>query len=479
MAELVRLRDEASRSASDADLIEMRLDTVLDPSVGAALAGRRRPVVITCRPSWEGGAFRGSEEERYRLLAEALESGAEYVDVEAAAGFDGLLTANNRGRIVLSSHAFDGLPADLQTRFRSMKATGAAIVKLAVATNCLADCVTLLDLSRTLHAEGAVLIGMGEHGTVTRVLPSLFGSAWSYAGTLNGVGQLTPEALVGEYRFRALGADTEVYGILGRPIAHSVSPVMHNAAFGAAAVNAVYLPLPAVDIDDFVAFARAFRLRGASVTIPYKVAIFARVEEPSPLARQIGAINALRIDGTRWMGDNTDVHGFLEPLNGGEGLAGQRASILGTGGAARGVAIALAQSGALVSVHGRNADRAASVAALVGGSAKPWPPARGSWDLLVNCTSVGMHPHVDDTPLDRASLAPGTVYDIVYNPQTTRLMSEAASAGCRTIGGLDMLVGQARQAFEWWTGVRPAAAVMRDAAMRKLSEFVNHENHVA
>jgi 3-dehydroquinate dehydratase / shikimate dehydrogenase len=484
MAELVRRRDEAT--AAGADLVELRLDTARDPDVGAALADRRCPVVITCRPAWEGGTFNGSEEERHRLLAAALAAGADYVDVEAAASFADLLTGNDRRRIVLSSHAFDGVPADLEARIRSMKATGAAIAKVAVATSRLADCVTLLDLSRKMDGDGVILIGMGEHGAITRVLPSLFGSSWGYAGTLAGVGQITPGGLSGEFRFREIAPNTDLYGIIGRPIAHSVSPAMHNAAFRDTGINAVYLPLPAVDVDDFVAFARAFGLRGASVTIPFKVAMFDRVDEPSSLARKVGAINAVRMDGSRWLGDNTDVHGFLEPLDGGRELTGIRASILGAGGAARGVAIALASSGARVSVHGRRPARAGEVAALVGGAVGSWPPEPGSWDLLVNCTSVGMHPNVDDSPLDRSRLepaagrtaaaapgtaAPRTVYDIVYNPQTTRLMREAAGAGCRTIGGLEMLVGQARQAFEWWAGVRPSAEVMRNAAIRKLSEF--------
>jgi shikimate 5-dehydrogenase len=118
------------------------------------------------------------------------------------------------------------------------------------------------------------------------------------------------------------------------------------------------------------------------------------------------------------------------------------------------------------------------VAALVAGTVGAWPPARGSWDLLVNCTPIGMHPHVDRTPLDADHLAPGTVYDLIYNPPTTRLLKEAQQAGCTAIGGLGMLVGQAQQAFEWWTGVRPSADVMRAAATRKLREFEAYEHHV-
>jgi 3-dehydroquinate dehydratase/shikimate dehydrogenase len=479
MAELVRQRDEAASGPAAADLVELRLDSVRDPDVGAALAGRRCPVVVTCRPTWEGGSFAGSEAERRGLLQAALDDGAEYVDVEARAGFDDLVARTGGRRVVLSWHDFSGMPADAGERIRSLKATGAEIVKLAVTTSRLADAVTLLDLSRSHAGSGVILIGMGEAGTVTRLLPSRFGSAWTYAGSLAGAGQLTARTLIDRFRFREVGTATSLYGIAGRPVAHSVSPAMHNAAFRAAGIDALYLPLAAVDVDDFVAFARAFGLRGASVTIPYKVAMLDRVDDVSPLARRVGAINTLRIDGVRWQGDNTDVHGFLEPLESRLPLTGARASLVGAGGAARAVAIALASRGALVSVHARRNQSAAAVADLVSGSVGAWPPNRGGWDLLVNCTPLGMHPLVDGTPLDEAQLSAGTVYDLVYNPPVTRLLREAAQAGCATIGGLEMLVGQARQAFEWWTGVRPTADVMREAAAARLAEFVNHENHDA
>jgi 3-dehydroquinate dehydratase/shikimate dehydrogenase len=466
MAELVRLRD----AVTDADVVEVRLDSVRDPNVSAALAGRHLPVIVTCRPAWEGGAFTGSEEDRKRLLREALDRGAEYVDLEARAGFDDLIASSGGRRVVLSLHDFDGLPADLETRIRMMKSTGAEMVKVAVKTRRLTDCVTLLDIVGRLKVRGVIVIGMGEHGMVTRVLPSRFGSMWSYAGALDGVGQLTPRTLVDEFQFRQRGPETAIYGIAGSPVGHSVSPAMHNAAFRAAGLDAVYLPLPAASAEDFMAFARAFDVKGASVTIPYKVAVFPHIDEPSDLARRIGAINAIKRDDDRWLGENTDAHGFLEPLDK-MTLDGARASLLGAGGAARGVAIALASRGARVTVHARNEQRAAEVASLASGAVGTWPPKRGDWDLLVNCTPIGMHPHVDDTPIDAALLGSGTVYDLVYNPHATRLLRESAAAGCTTIGGLEMLVGQARKAFEWWTGLSPSASVMREAATTKLSQY--------
>src|SRR4051794_35362576 len=160
MAELRRHRD----LVTDADMVELRLDSVSGPDVAAALAGRRLPVIVTCRPTWEGGGFRGSEQERRRLLEQALELGADYVDVEWRAGFADLLT-QHPGRIILSTHDFDGVPEDLAERARAMRASGAAIVKIAVQARRLSDCITLLELSRTFGPnERAVLIGMGEAG---------------------------------------------------------------------------------------------------------------------------------------------------------------------------------------------------------------------------------------------------------------------------------------------------------------------------
>jgi 3-dehydroquinate dehydratase/shikimate dehydrogenase len=472
MAELRRRRD----AATDADLVELRLDSVRDPDAAGALADRRRPVIVTCRPAWAGGSFSGSEEERGRLLANALTEGAEYVDLEASAGFDQLIASTGGRRIVLSAHDFDGIPHDLDSRICAMQATGVEVVKVAVKTTRLSDSVTLRDVaSRVGDRSGLVLIGMGDHGLVTRVLPSRFRSIWTYAGGLAGVGQLTPDTLLNEFRFRDLGPATAVYGVVGCPVSQSVSPAMHNAAFRAARLDAVYLPLPAADADDFVTFARAFGMSGASVTIPYKVALTACVDEISDLATRIGAINTIRVEGGRWRGDNSDVHGFLDPLRPHLPFTGLRASLLGAGGAARSVAIALASSGAAVSVHARNPQRAANVAALVSGSVGAWPPERGGWDVLVNCTPVGMYPNVDDTPLAADRLAPGLVYDLVYNPSATRLLREAEGAGCRIVGGLEMLVGQARRQFEWWTGVRPPAGVMREAATRRLSDFVHDD----
>lgn len=467
-ADLRRKRDEVA----NADLVELRLDSVSDPNVAGALAGRKLPVIVTCRPTWEGGMFKGSEEERQQILRDALARGAEYVDVEWKANFSELLASSAGRRVVISSHDFDGVPADLVGRAQAMRATGAEVVKIAVKTSTLSDCLPLLDLGAQVSRQGTVLIGMGECGLATRVLARKFGSLWTYAGELRDVGQLTVSDLVDTYRFRALTATTEVYGLVGSPVSHSVSPAMHNAAFAATRYDAVYLPFPAASAEDFVAFGKAIGVKGASVTIPFKVALFDLVDEVYAVARRIGAINTIRAIDGRWIGGNTDAAGFLSPLRDRVELNGARVAVLGAGGAARAVAVALGSSNAQVTIYARDLAKARDVAMTASAASAPLPPPPGSWDLLVNCTPVGMYPKVDATPLEPKLLTGRHVYDLVYNPTVTRLMKDAAKAGCQTIGGLEMLVAQATEQFEWWLGTKPPAGVMREAALKRLAEFM-------
>ena len=452
-----------------ADLVELRLDHVRDPDVDGALAGRRRPVVVTCRPTWEGGRFQGSEEERRRLLARALELGAEYVDLEWQAGFDDVLKARRGRNIVLSAHDFDGVPADMTGRYRAMCATGAEVVKMAVRAGSLRDMLPLLDLPEPDAAQSRVLVAMGAAGVASRLLPDRFGSCWTYAGDGVAPGQIGLRRMIEEFRVRQVTAGTELYGLLGAPVGHSLSPAMHNAGFAAIGRDAVYVPLEARDVEDFWTLAARLDLRGASVTAPFKERVVAGLDSSDALVEQVGAANTLQAFDGGWRGLNTDVPGFLQPLEGRIALKGCRAAVLGGGGVARGVTVALAGRGARVAVCARNARRAVDVASIAAAEAAPLPPRPGSWDLLVNTTPVGTHPDVDSTPLPGGPFDGRLVYDLVYNPRETRLLAEARAAGCETIGGLSMLVAQACRQFEWWTGSAAPVDVFRQAAERRLA----------
>jgi 3-dehydroquinate dehydratase/shikimate dehydrogenase len=473
-AELRQKRD----AVAEADLIELRLDTVADPDVAGALAGRNGPVIVTCRPEWEGGGFKGPEEDRKRILAEALTLGAEYVDLEWRARFDDLIAREGGRRIVLSTHDYRGVPIDLTARVHAMRSTGAEVIKIAATMTSLSDCVPLLDLgAQSSRQGGLVLIGMGPYGVATRILAGRFGSMWTYAGMLREIGQVSAPALLKDFHFRSISETTELYGVAGGSVSHSVSPAMHNAAFRASRIDAVYLPLPAASAADFATFGRAIGISGASVTIPLKVALFDLVDEVDSVARRIGAINTIRVEKGRWIGGNTDATGFLEPLQEKVPLSGLRASVLGAGGAARAVTVALASTGCAVRLHARKRHQAEETGMLTPAEIGPWPPEAGSWDLLINCTPVGMYPKVDETPIPAEALTGQYVYDLIYNPPTTKLLRDAAARGCRTIGGLDMLVAQAREQFRWWVGTKPQGGVMKEAALKRLAEFAGDENH--
>ena len=467
-ADLCAQRDRVT----GADMVELRLDTVADPDVAAALAGRRLPAVVTCRAGDEGGLFRGSEDERRRILRAALDLGAEFVDLEWRHGFDAWIRERDGRGIVLSQHDFSGVPSDLEARIEAMLATGAEIVKVAVMATRLSDCARLAAIGRRHRERGLILIGMGDAGIVTRICPDRFGSRWTYAGAAVAPGQLTVAQLHREFRFSTIGADTRLYGILGRPLSHSVSPAMHNAAYASLGVDAVYVPLAAASVEDLLGAADALGVGGVSVTIPFKEAVSPYLASVDPIAARVGAVNTLARRAGGWHGSNTDVAGVLAGI--GERVdAGTRVAILGAGGAARAAALGLSEAGCAVTCYGRDYTRARALAADLGVAAGVRPVPPGSWDLLVNATPVGTHPDDGATAFPEAQFTGRMVYDLVYNPPVTRLLREAGAHGCRTGGGLGMLVEQARRQIEHWTGRMPEAAVLRDAAQWKLSTFTD------
>src|SRR5438093_2306070 len=305
--EIRRARD----AALHADLVEVRLDSMTRPDAAAALADRRRPVIATCRPVREGGWFGGSEEERLRILDEADALGAEFIDVEWGARFEAIVRRRRGRGVIISMHDFEGVPNDLVDRAAAMRSTGAEIVKIAVRVQALSDLLPLAAVARPANPD-AVLIGMGNAGVASRVLAARFGNRWTYAGDEVAPGQLPAARLLQEFGFRRIRSDAALYGVVGRPVLHSLSPAMHNAGFAAVGLNAAYVPLEAADAADFRRFADAMGLRGASVTAPFKVPIVSHLDEISPIAADVGAVNTIVITDRRLTGTNTDVEGFLD-----------------------------------------------------------------------------------------------------------------------------------------------------------------------
>jgi 3-dehydroquinate dehydratase/shikimate dehydrogenase len=468
MAELLAAREGATHG----DMVELRLDGIGDLDLAGALEGRRVPVVATCRPTWEGGHFDGTEYERASILARALELGAEFVDVEWRAtqqsngDFTGIVR-RDPARVVISSHDFDGVPRDLQDRVRAMRGVGAGSIKVAVAVSRLTETLPLKDIGA---AGDAIVIGMGEAGVPSRLLAAHYGSRWTYAGRGVAPGQLPAETMADDFHFFRVGPETAVYGVVSTNAMHSLSPVMHNAAFEAAGIDAVYVPLRACDFDDFLSYAAAMGVKGASITIPFKLDALRAATPADRFTQSVGAANTLRRDGNGWQATNTDVDGFLAPLDVvfGRRLSNTRAAVLGAGGSARAVVAALRSRGVLVSVYARRPEQARALAQELDATAGEWPPPTGSWDVLVNCTPLGGAGKRDESPLPREAVSGPLVYDLTYGPGPSALLRDAKAAGALTIDGLPMLVAQAERQFEWWTGQKPEPGVMQDAMRRKM-----------
>ncbi|MHB0859278.1 MAG: shikimate dehydrogenase [Anaerolineae bacterium] len=283
--------------------------------------------------------------------------------------------------------------------------------------------------------------------------------------------------------FPALTGRTRVVGVIGWPVAHSLSPAMHNAAFRALGLDWCYVPLPVAPggLSAAIAGVRALGLQGINATVPHKEALLALVDERTSEAQAIGAVNTVLVRGQRLVGHNTDAAGFLRSLREvGFEPRGCRALILGAGGAARAVVYALAAEGAEVTLVNRHVERAHLLAeafrSLPGRIvAGPWQTdylaqATPGVELIVNTTPLGMWPEVDVNPWsDEVALPVGVLwYDLVYNPRETRFLREAREAGARGLDGLPMLVHQGAEAFALWTGVKPPLDVMWAACLAAL-----------
>jgi shikimate dehydrogenase len=263
-----------------------------------------------------------------------------------------------------------------------------------------------------------------------------------------------------------INGKTRVFGILGRPVAHSLSPAMHNAAFLHLGINAVYVAFPVTDLPHAMAGLRGLNIGGVSVTIPFKEEVIPLIDALAPQAAEIGAVNTVANRDGRLIGYNTDFLGAVTALQARTNLTDQHVLILGAGGASRAIAFGTIQAGGRVTLTDVDQLRASALVKDLGGEAIP-PDAvdRCPATILVNATPVGMTPDLDGIPIDPELLSRfQVVMDIVYQPLTTRLLREAQARGCATIDGLQMLIYQATAQFELWTGQVAPEEVMAQAA---------------
>ena len=428
-------------------------------------------MILTVRRKQEGGHFAGDERERVALLKKLAPAGFSCLDLEQdldAPELDKLFVSSG-GRIIRSLHDRAGVPHDLVDLVKRIARGPREIPKAAVTPKGSAEFLRLLQAFDSLKGIEKVLLGMGDFGFPTRVLAPRLGSLFCYSSPPSGAaapGHTDPATLDELYRYNTIGPDTGIFGVIGNPVMHSLSPRIHNAGFAELGLDAVYLPFLVDDLGAFLQAAPILSIRGLSVTVPHKENIIRALHTQDSLVRTIGACNTIsRAEDGRWTGTNTDVEGFLAPLRaafGGRSIVppGLGATVIGAGGAARSVVSALVTAGARVLILNRTLEKAERLAATFGAAAVAASlDARGAAlmeghrDLIVQTTSAGMSPRTADDPFPECTFTGREiVYELIYAPPTTHFLSRAISAGCRVIRGKQMLRAQAVAQFRIFTG---------------------------
>ena len=481
--------DQIARAETLGDMVELRLDLIGDSDVGELIHATDKPAIATCRRAAEGGKYEGPDYKRIELLQNAVSAGAAWVDVEYQSLVDrqtaevagNLLRRRERTKLILSHHDLEGTPEDLHPLYERMLSHKPDVIKI-VTTGARAEdgIATLRLLWEARHPT--VAFCMGPYGVASRVLAAKFGAPFTFGsleeGKESAPGQVTAAALRDIYRYGSIGPLTAVYGVIGKPIGHSLSPHIQNAAFRSAGIDAVYVPFLVDEFEPFVAAHREVPVMGYSVTIPHKEAAARLAENTDELVRSLGACNTLVLQDGAFAGYNTDMVAACDPLERlyretlNRSLEGVPVLVVGSGGVARAVVHGLHRAGASIVIVNRTASRAESLAGEVGAE---WGGldriGRERPEVIVNCTSVGMSPNVDATPVDPKSLkGVRVVFDTIYNPERTRLLRDAAEAGCETVTGVEMFIGQGAKQFELWTGRQPDREAMTEAFRKGLKQ---------
>jgi 3-dehydroquinate dehydratase/shikimate dehydrogenase len=487
------------RASAIADVIELRLDYLAENEREAALSILKRwlnssdnAAILTFRPAEQGGHTAADLDTRRRFWTSLISlSGQAWFDMELdlVLNFADEPQTEDRSidwsRVICSHHDFTGIPSQLDQLYQRMAATPARILKIAVRADDAPDCLPVFRLVERAQREGRemIAIAMGQSGIMTRILGPSRGSFLTYGAIddegASAPGQLTARKLRDVYRIDKLVQQTEVIGLLGNPVGHSLSPQIHNAAFHAAGVNAVYIPFEVRDVDQFMrrmADPRSreldWNLRGLSVTAPHKSLVMKSLDWIEPTAKAIGAVNTIGIRDDEMCGYNTDAAGFLAPLKQKFGsLRGARCAIIGAGGGARAALWALRSEGAEVTLFVRDASKTENEPSEFEVESYPISAASfNGFDVVVNATPLGTRGALEEQTLATAEQFRGVrlAYDLVYNPLETRFLREARAAGCGTLGGIEMLLAQAVEQFKIWVGKDPDVEVMRAVALRGL-----------
>jgi 3-dehydroquinate dehydratase/shikimate dehydrogenase len=481
-----------------AGAVELRTDFLQapDPSAVAELVHfahtKKTAVIVTCRDRAQGGVCDWPTEKRIDILEAALDAGAQFVDCEFShyvrdsvqSRLHSALQRNPKASLILSVHDFSGPFEDLVGRYDSIVTVcPQAIPKLVYTARHINDCFEGLDLLQDTDRD-AIVLAMGEAGMISRILAAKAGGFLTFAclsrEEATAPGQVPVERMKKLYRWDQINDQTELYGIVGSPVSHSLSPAIYNGCFEAAGLNALYLPfLLEGGQTEFESFMHHVLRRpwlhvgGLSVTIPHKTHAldFAHREGNfvDSLPESIGAVNTLKIGFNGIVsGYNTDCAGAIDALTETLGISRHdlhnlKTAVIGAGGAARAVTAGLAEAGSRVTIYNRTLSKAQSLAREFRCKAAALDEVKNTEaEILINCTSIGMHPKTDSSPVPPEVWGPGKIaFDTVYNPLRTRFLQEAEAAGARIVTGAEMFIRQALAQYRYLVGSDPDEKLIR------------------
>ncbi|MDG3003639.1 shikimate dehydrogenase [Paludisphaera mucosa] len=480
------LEEWQAAAKAGAELVELRIDCLRrEPDLKRLLKNRFTPFIFTVRRGVDGGMWRGDEEKRRQILREAIALGVDYVDLENDVA--GEIRRFGKTKRIVSYHNLKKTPEDMGEVIAACAERDPDVVKVAVAASSVADASRVLQASVGAK-HPTVAIAMGEIGQFTRILNAKFGAPFTFAGfnpeRVFAAGMPFLSELKKDYLYEKIDADTEVYGVIGDPIGHSLSPAIHNAAFRELGLNKVLVPflVPKGGLEGFFRSLEWVGVKGCSVTIPHKEDVIPLLKSKENSVERTGSCNTVAIadDGTK-TGYNTDYRAAMDSLESVLGrsddpespspLIDKQVLILGAGGVARSIAFGVTRRGASVTLTNRHDERAALLAEEVGCRSANWGlRATMLADVIVNCTPVGMHPNVDDTPLPPSAFQRPSivVFDTIYHPENTMMLKLARERGCTTLTGVDMFLRQAALQFKIYAGREAPIDVMRAALKRKL-----------
>jgi 3-dehydroquinate dehydratase/shikimate dehydrogenase len=462
--------EKAESLVRDNTFLEFRLDYLPKPALALPKIKEftdYHPHVVaiaTCRRAVSGGKFHGSIASQLDILNKAVAAGCQLVDVELQSAMKGkpepLQRLRTRAALILSFHDFHGTKK-LEETLAKMTAFPSDYYKIVTTATTLYDNVAMMKfLEQRNDRHSLVGLCMGEQGIISRVLGVRAGSVFTFAAVSEdqrtAPGQITAQELRSTYRIDQVDAATRVYGVVGDPVAHSLSPAIMNAALRRENVNGVYLALHAKTLKDLLACVRDIPIHGLSITMPYKQSIVEHLDNTDSHTTKIGACNTVvRAQDGKLYGFNTDTAGVVRPLEQRISIEQSKILVLGAGGAARAAVFGLKERGAEVYILNRTAAPAQKLARQAKAkSIKRADLKKMSFDVIINATPVGMG-NTRESPLNEAEINAKYVFDMIYEPEETKLLKLAKARGAQVIPGIEMFVHQAARQFEIWTG-KPA-----------------------